>query len=56
MSTPPKGTVPPSTAELDALAAFEADLRYLGENEARLTQLAQLMAKHAEGLEPPSSR
>jgi hypothetical protein len=46
MSTPPKGTVPPSAAELEALAAFEADLRYLGENEARLAQLALLMQKH----------
>lgn len=46
MSTPPEGTIPPSAVELEALAAFEADLKHLGENEARLEQLARLMQKH----------
>lgn len=44
--TPPHGTVPPSAIELEALAAFEADLKYLGENDARLAQLARLIERH----------
>lgn len=50
-----KTTQPPPMSEKTALAEFEADIRFAGEYEARLANLARLILRGQED-PPPMER